>query len=117
MPPERTKWATSSKVEIIFGTMQANSGPHPQRVYADEVELMAPDGWESAREYLEWGRIIDALSEDTKTTRRLAVAIGVETDEYGQFFGADGSVLLCVCGAATITNRTRSSHVCPCDRD
>jgi hypothetical protein len=36
------------KIEILSGRSIACSGPHPQKVHADEVELMDPIVWEKA---------------------------------------------------------------------
>lgn len=39
-----------SEVEILAGTQRANSGPHPQVIHADEVELMDPEIWREAQQ-------------------------------------------------------------------
>ncbi len=44
-----TSFKNGSKVEIVPGTMSAVSGPHPQKVHADEQDQMPSDVWEQSR--------------------------------------------------------------------
>lgn len=59
--------------------------------------------------------LLEALGEDTKHTRRLARLLADEWDEYGQGYARELGLVVCVCGAATITVASRESHVCPYD--
>jgi hypothetical protein len=44
-----------AEIEIVHGTMQATSGPHPTAVHVDEVELMSPHIFAAARAAAEGG--------------------------------------------------------------
>lgn len=44
-----TRWKNGSRLEVLPGTMSAVNGPHPQKVHADEVELMDPDVYQESR--------------------------------------------------------------------
>lgn len=44
-----TTFRNGSKVEIVPGTMAAVSGPHPQKVTADEQDQMDPSVWQQSR--------------------------------------------------------------------
>lgn len=41
-------YVNGSKIEILPGTREACSGPHPPKVHADEIELMPQDMFVSA---------------------------------------------------------------------
>jgi len=57
-----------SKVEVLPGTYSPNSGPHPVRHHADEVELMKPEtmqeAWEGGAEKMEDVRPVARGLED-----------------------------------------------------
>jgi len=44
-----TRFDNGSLVEIVPGTMSAVSGPHNQKVHADEQDQMPPDVWQQSR--------------------------------------------------------------------
>lgn len=44
-----TQWRNKSKVEVLVGTINGVNGPHPQKVHADEVELMDPVVFDESR--------------------------------------------------------------------
>jgi hypothetical protein len=47
--PRVPKFKSGSKVEILTGTVEANSGPKPTRVHMDEVELMDEETFEASK--------------------------------------------------------------------
>lgn len=63
-----SEWQNDSKVEVIAGTGEANSGPHTTRFDADEVELMDPEIWD--------GTMNAGYSEEI-------AAVGMKTNENG----------------------------------
>lgn len=44
-----TRWKNGSLTEIVVGSKSGVNSPHPQKVHADEVDLMDPDVWEESR--------------------------------------------------------------------
>lgn len=44
-----TTWKTGSMTEIVAGSENAVSGPHPAKAHADEVDLMEPGVWVQSR--------------------------------------------------------------------
>ena len=44
-----TKWLTGSMVEIVAGSENAVSGPHPSKGHADEIDLMERPVWNQSR--------------------------------------------------------------------
>lgn len=44
-----TVWKTDSKIEVVAGSENAVSGPHPAKAHADEIELMDDPVWVQSR--------------------------------------------------------------------
>lgn len=44
-----TRWKTGSSVEIVVGSKSGVNSPHPQKVHADEVDLMDEEVWGESR--------------------------------------------------------------------
>jgi intein/homing endonuclease len=70
-----TRWKNGSRVEILAGTMNAVNGPHPQKVHADEVELMDPAVFDESQNMpqsvtLRDGRQINSQYIVTSTRKR-----------------------------------------------
>lgn len=76
----QTDFRNGSKVEILVGTVSSVNGPHPQKVHADEVELMDPVVFQesrsmsSSKRYFEKGsteeKVIKAQDWITSTRKR-----------------------------------------------
>lgn len=45
----QTTWKTGSKIELIVGTASGVNSPHPQKVHADEVDLMEDNVWQESQ--------------------------------------------------------------------
>jgi len=54
-----TRFKNNSIVEIVPGTIAAVSGPHNQKVHADEQDQMPPDVWEQSRHISQSKTIIE----------------------------------------------------------
>lgn len=44
-----TEWRTGSEIEVVSGTEESVSGPHPQKAHADEIDQMLPGQWAQSR--------------------------------------------------------------------
>ena len=44
-----TVWHTGSMVEVVAGSLNAVSGPHPAKAHADEIDLMDRPVWDQSR--------------------------------------------------------------------
>jgi hypothetical protein len=44
-----TVWKTGSKVEVVAGSENAVSGPHPAKAHADEIDMMEEAVWNQSR--------------------------------------------------------------------
>jgi hypothetical protein len=71
---KETKWKSGSKIEIIVGTVSGVNSPHPQKVHADEVDLLDDPIWEESRNMasskkLPDGREIKAQNIGTSTLK------------------------------------------------
>lgn len=59
-----TAFRNRSKVEIVPGTMSAVSGPHPQKVHADEQDQMPPEVWEQSRHMAQSKTVMDVDGQE-----------------------------------------------------
>lgn len=71
---KETKWKSGSKIEIIVGTVSGVNSPHPQKVHADEVDLIDDSIWDESRnmassKVLPDGREIKAQNIGTSTLK------------------------------------------------
>lgn len=46
---KKTEWKTGSKIEILVGSKSGVNSPHPNKVHADEVDLMDKEVWDQSR--------------------------------------------------------------------
>jgi hypothetical protein len=46
---KKTEWKTGSQIEILVGSKSGVNSPHPNKVHADEVDLMDDDVWSESR--------------------------------------------------------------------
>ena len=44
-----TVWKTGSRVEVVAGSENAVSGPHPAKAHADEIDMMEEPVWNQSR--------------------------------------------------------------------
>jgi len=44
-----TEWKTGSEIEVVSGTEESVSGPHPQKAHADEIDQMTHGQWNQSR--------------------------------------------------------------------
>lgn len=58
--------AMVSRVEVLPGTIQANSGPHPPKHHSDEIELMDEDTWEASQ----WEQDVKEKIADAEPVKR-----------------------------------------------
>lgn len=67
-----TRFRNGSRVEILPGTINAVNGPHPQKVHADEVELMDAEVFDESRNMSQGARINGKLvkAQDIITSTR-----------------------------------------------
>lgn len=65
-----TSFRNDSKVEVLPGTVPAVNGPHPQKVHADEVELMDPVVFDESRNMSQSKNGIIAQDWITSTRKR-----------------------------------------------
>ena len=64
---QQTDFVNGSKVEIQPGTVAAVNGPHPQKVHADEIELMDPVVYQESRN-MSQSKVV--MEEDAATGER-----------------------------------------------
>lgn len=69
-----TLFANGSKLEILPGTVSAVNGPHPQKVHADEVELMDPSVFQESRNMSQTRTIIESDANGKEIGRRKILA-------------------------------------------
>jgi hypothetical protein len=60
-----TRFKNGSLVEIVPGTISAVSGPHNQKVHADEQDQMPPDVWQQSRHISQSKTIINEDGSET----------------------------------------------------
>jgi hypothetical protein len=65
-----TNMRNGSKVEVLVGTVNGVNGPHPQKVHADEVELMIPEVFDESRNMSQSKNGIKAQDWITSTRKR-----------------------------------------------
>src|ERR1019366_3249656 len=46
---KKTSWRTGSEIEILVGSKSGVNSPHPNKVHADEVDLMDSEVWNESR--------------------------------------------------------------------
>jgi hypothetical protein len=84
-----TKWPNGSRVEILPGTVNSVNGPHPQKVHADEVELMDPEVFSESRNMsasvtLPGGKVIKAQDVITSTRKRVRGPVQQLVDQINE---------------------------------
>lgn len=65
-----TRYKNDSRVEVLVGTINGVNGPHPQKVHADEVELMDPVVFDESRNMSSSKHGIKAQDWITSTRKR-----------------------------------------------
>jgi intein/homing endonuclease len=71
---KETRWKNGSKLEVLIGTKSGVNSPHPQKVHADEIDLMDEDVFSESRSMasskkLQDGTLIKAQDIATSTRK------------------------------------------------
>jgi hypothetical protein len=79
-----TRFKNGSKVEVLVGTINGVNGPHPQKVHADEVELMDPIVFQESRNMSMTKHGIRAQDLITSTRKRAHGPMQAILDEIAE---------------------------------
>lgn len=71
---KETRWKNGSKLEVLIGSLSGVNSPHPQKVHADEIDLMDEEVWKESRSMassrvLKNGKVVKAQDIATSTRK------------------------------------------------
>jgi intein/homing endonuclease len=70
---KETRWINGSKLEVLIGSLSGVNSPHPQKVHADEIDLMDEQVWLESRSMASSRKLPDGTiikAQDIATSTR-----------------------------------------------